>query len=511
LADAGDFRLVGELCEWLLGDEQIARHLHARAQALLGLDPTFEKSGDKRRSTRVIRALEAGEDWWDSYPEAELTEILIWGILLGFSVARHRWQELRGHDGRILPRPEVWEAQHVRYDWTARTWKALVVLGNNTSSAGVEEPFQPGDGTWLLHSPYGAHRPWLRGLWRGLGRFRLLRDYAASDLGRLGEDATREVIETEAGSQVTPEMRQELADDLMDLGREAKIVLPPGMTYKLVTTAQGAAEIFQKQFDLAERAFAIAIRGGNLTSNVEGGSRAAAEVQERQGELVNLRFDAQGLTTTIHDQSLVWWAEFNFGDAELAPWPVYPVDPERDIAAAANGAGKALDAAEKATALGFEVDHEAFSEEFGLSKWLKKPQRPIAPQVPPRSAPAPTDPELDSRQRSRPSALVVRNLRLASGASVSEAPGFVNGQLFADALTERATGAGVAALQGTIAAIVDVLDSIAADDPDPWGTLRARLREKYTELDAEALSDLVFRAMAMAELAGRASVQQDLE
>src|SRR5690606_5467431 len=116
---------------------------------------------------------------------------------------------------------------------------------------------------------------------------------------------------------------------------------------KLLEARADTEKIYNAQVKAANMAITIAIRGGNLTTEVsEGGSLAATEAQERTGDWAKLRDDSQKLTTTLHDQSLTWWAEFNFGDRKLAPWPVYPVEPKRDMVARANTATAAVTAAE---------------------------------------------------------------------------------------------------------------------------------------------------------------------
>src|SRR5688572_18262948 len=65
-ADAGNLRAAANLTEWIMRDAIVQGALGARSDALFGLEPTFEASGDKRRSNRAVKALEGGEDWWDS-------------------------------------------------------------------------------------------------------------------------------------------------------------------------------------------------------------------------------------------------------------------------------------------------------------------------------------------------------------------------------------------------------------------------------------------------------------
>lgn len=527
-ADSGNLREVARLCEWLLGDEEIQGALNTRVQALLGLNPTFAPVGDKRRSARVIRTLQ-DSDWWPSYPENELAQIHTWGLLAGYCPGRHQWISPEANAGRLLPNPEFWHPQHLRFDWDSRRWVVRVVPDdgkNSKASAGVEEDLIPGDGSWLLHTPYGVTRPWSMGLWRGLARWALLKAYAVSDLGRLGESVTRNVVESEKTIESTKELRQELADDISAMARDSTIVLPEGFTYKLIETSASTPDLFELQIKLANTAFAIAIRGGNLTTNTgESGSRAAAEVQERVGDQAKLRFDAQSLSTFIHDQSLVWWAEFNFGSSALAPWPKYPVDPKENLVDKAEGMDKAADAAQKWVSLGYELDREAFAETFDVAGFLKPtPGEPPKPVVPGEESEEDGDGDgaddsdddqpddedddtgadsSDSKVRAQGPNAIPRTI-LASGDNPNSNTGFISGQLYADALVDAATDMSQALLERDRAGIRRALAN-ATD----YESLRENLRSEFAEMQPETLMALTEQLLNVAHFAGRAAVNQD--
>src|SRR5690606_41418184 len=66
-AEAGDLSYAVAICEWLLGDDDVAGALDARLDALFGLVPTFEP-GEGRKKAQAVTALETGEDWCERYP-----------------------------------------------------------------------------------------------------------------------------------------------------------------------------------------------------------------------------------------------------------------------------------------------------------------------------------------------------------------------------------------------------------------------------------------------------------
>lgn len=553
-ADNGNLRLAANLCDWLLGDDRIQGTLQTRVQSLLGLDPTFEASGDKRRSKRTIRALEADEDWWDSYPESELANIMTWGLLLGVGPAAHSWTKRDDHGGRVLALPSFWHPQNLRWDWNLRSWVMLVGSPDTGMAVGTEVEIEPGDGTWILHAPYGKTRPWSHGLWRGLARLALLKAYAQTDWARLGEAASRTVVESDQSITDTKENRAELAQDISNIGRDGTIVLPPGYSYKLIEASAATKDIFDRQIEMANTAIAIAIRGGNLSTEVgNGGSKAAAQSQADTGEDPKMRFDAQTLTTTIHDQSLIWWAEFNFGDRGLAPWPVYPVKPKEDLKAKSDTLNVVSTALDRMLSNRLPVDIVAFCEQYDIPLRSLPPEQltagtamfqyhldygvvthnqvlaslglppvkggderliPSASLVAPAPAkpPAPPAPPADVAKNPDgtpvspaappfPPKPVARRVLAAA----DQPKGFVEGQGYADDLGDTSRDHGSDAMAPSVDDVLAVVKAATSFDD-----MKARLTRAYDSMGAEKMTELVEKAVVLAELAGRYAVLKDL-
>ncbi len=404
-ADGGNLTQAAKICSWLLTDDRIRGCLSARIQGLLGLVPSFEKSGDARRSGRAIKALEAGDDFWVSYPESEMWLMLAWGLLLGSAPMRHVPKYVDGHDGRLLPCPEFWHpAAGLRFDQTTREWKIRVATSG--SDYGTEETITPGDGTWVLHMPFGKHSPWELGFWKCLAWWKLLKDYGRGDWARHMEKGSLLVLTQAVNVQNMPTgslpdskmIRDQSAMDLYQRGKDAVAALPVGKDLKLIEARGESYKLYESAKDAANDAFAVCIRGGNLTTSVDGGSKAAAEVQERTGDFVNLRFDAETTTNTLYSQSLPWWAAWNFGDRSLAPWPNYPVAPQRNLKNFAETITSFTVAIDELEILGFEVDRQGALDEFELHEFVKPGKRPPAPVVAPvapandNGAPSPAAP-----------------------------------------------------------------------------------------------------------------------
>lgn len=376
LADGGNLRLASDLVEAMLGDDRVSAVLGARVRSLLGKNVSFE-AGCGRRRKAAMRALEAGEDWWAAFPESSLARLLSWGIMLGVSPGTLTWQAFVQHDpsnptqepvptqhgGRTIPLLDARHARHLRFDPTYAKWCISTEVG--------EVDLVAGDGTWVLYTPYGSYRPWSQGAWRGLARWFLLKQYALTDFARHSEvhgTPIRAAIPPE-GKEVSPKLRTQLASDLGELGNDTSIVMPPGVDLKLIEATAKTWEMFQAQIDMANKAITILIAGQNLTTEVSGGSYAAARVHE--GVLADeVRADAESLSTTLHDQVLTHWARINFGAEQLAPWPVWDLDPPEDIAAIGAGyraLGDGIAALQAVLAgSGKQLDVEALLEEHGL-------------------------------------------------------------------------------------------------------------------------------------------------
>ncbi len=514
-ADAGSLRQAAMVCEGMLGDDRIQGCLQeVRVRGLLGLDLTFEPGLGRGRG-KAVRFLEAEEDWDVAFPDYALCEMFTWGILLGVGPAWNDWQKLPRTSGgdRQIPILQNWHAQHLRVDVTTGKWYAR-------QADGSEREVVPGDGTWVLHTPYGMNRPWARGSWRALSRWFLLKLYAQADWARYSERHGMGLFAGVAPAGSNPKDRDALAADLAAMARDSEIVLPPGYDVKLVESIANTWTTFKAQIDMANLAIAINLLGQNLSTEVQSGSYAAAKAL---GSVKNsiLKADAWSGATTLHDQSLVFWAEYNFdreNARKLAPWPIWGTDLPEDKAAKAttlNTAAQALTswqtALEKSGAP-IEVDVEAYAQDFEVA--VKKTEEPAKPppgtppvppadEAPPPAGEPPTQepaPEPDEGQPPAPAGSV----RLASGDSPTSAKGFIKGQGYADELAATTRDHAAAALSPWIDEVISIIDKAESFDG-----LRDSLLDAYPDLSEDDFENLTARALVLAECAGNLAVLED--
>lgn len=533
LADAGTLRMAADLCEALKGDGRVRAALGQRTRGLLRLPLEFE--AERKQVEKAI-----GEDWYEAFPEDELAQLHDWGTLLGVGLGELVWK--KSGSGRDIPRLKVWHSRWLRFDWPTREWMLTV-------DGGSEIQVTAGDGRWILYTPGGANRPWVNGAWRSVAKAWLLKTYSVGDWARYDEVHGAPQRVAIAPQDASKEKRKEVAADIAEMGADTAIALPAGYDLKLVEATSRSWETFRESIGWACTEIAIAILGQNLTTEVQGGSFAAAGVHGKVAQHL-IEADAETESTATREQALSWWAQYNFGNRDLAPWPRRKTEPPEDAKAKAEtqrATGEAIKALRDA---GLDVDAEAMAEKAGVP--LKPPSDepkqsgelyqyhfefgiitvnearaklglpPIAggDELPKRIVPATEDevPErlVETALRSGAVAAIRRGdlktfdvlTRALASRLRAESPlpaGAVEGQGYADELAARARAAGAEALDDDLATLLANIE-----DATDYDDLKNRLLVLYEGMRPAKLAELTERAEVLAELAGRYSLLKDL-
>lgn len=500
-ADGGDLYRLGDLCEQIIADDRIGELLESLASDVLGCELSFEKTpngtaGDAEKSD------ELESDWPLGYDDDELTSLIIWTLVVGVGFAKHeRWID---HEGRVVPQLKWWHPRNFVYKTpigAKNTWeKQWHVKDHN----GQTTPIASGDGTWIILTRRGEYRPWANGLWRGLGAWWLLKQYAIQDAGIHSEKASKLVATT--SDTTTFETRKSLSNYVYEASKDACIALPPGTDLKLIELTADIDAIYGAQIRLANEAAAIAILGQNLSSNVEGGSRAAAEVHERK-ENRKVRYVGKMLAKGLREQSVCWWAEYNFGDRDLAPYLHWHTEPDEDYQAKANALYTLGQGLVQLKAAGYKLSVEQLEEDYGVElEELPEPDPGIVPGQP--GAPGQKPQQQPSKQpKPAPKQKAHKAQWLASGDAPESAPGFIAGQVYADALTAKETALAADYLSGFVDRI-----SVAIEECEDYESVRAAvLRTFADEEDPTRLAELIAHGILLANLAGRHAVDEDAQ
>jgi phage gp29-like protein len=403
--ELGSFTGSALLADAMTRDDAFDAVLSARVLGLLGLPRRVEQSHEieARRARKVSRQIDQAFD--EILPRAVLSELLRWGILLGVALAQIVWEP--DEDGTAwMPRLQVWHPSFIYYRTDLRRFVALTEQGPVV--------VEPGDGQWLLYTPYGLDRGWMSGAVRAVSIPWLARAYCWRDWQRWSELYSMGVRKAIAPASANEEDKDRFFNQIARLGAETTVLLEQGLGEEnfdlemVWPNTSGSADGFERLMNKCESRIAIRILGQNLTTEVRSGSLAAARVHENV-KLDILQFDDRTLGETLRAHLLRPFCRFNYAGGErLAPrvgWRTAPTEDRKNEAETASSAAKTLLDLLNA---GIPVDVRAFAQRFNIPL--------LAPDNDDEREPAPDRPDQPS-ETDAPSTPTSSQSQGTSGAS----------------------------------------------------------------------------------------------
>lgn len=329
--ELGSFRTSALLAEWLRRDPRVFTTLENLVQAALGLDYSTRPSADTTNSKLAERLAKRVHSWWfRCIPESTLATLIRNYILLGFAVGEVLWGNV-GTQEEPEWRPtglRVHPAQYLRWDTLKECFMLAVVDGPGVQRG--EIPITPGDGRWLLFAS-SIDRPWMNGAIRPLGLLAYLRRTTNRDWARRSETESIGIKLAKVPRGANAKDVDAFLRNLAKLGDETTLKLPEGYDFDLKAVDAGAAEGFRKLIENCDTAITLVLLGQNLTTQIEGGSFAAAQTHAKM-QLDRLEAIVAGLSTSCRSDVLIPWGRFNvegFAD-EAAPWNHWDPTPPDD-------------------------------------------------------------------------------------------------------------------------------------------------------------------------------------
>lgn len=388
--ETGQFELSGQLADFVRRDDRVYTSLDSRVLGVLGLPFAIDESDEadtkalKKASAKLARRIRGW--WYRCIPEATLADLLNGAILSGFAVGELAWA--RGDDGLIYPRLHVHHVQHLQWNPVERR------LELRTTSGLV--PITPGDGRWVVFAPAGAARPWMAGAIRPLGLPVYLRQTTRRDWAQRSEVEGTGIRKAKSPVGKSKEERAQFIAQLKKMGARSILDLQGDFDFEIVVTDAAAQLGFEKLVAHCDTAITLAILGQNLTTQIEGGSHAAAGVHARVLR-DRIESDVAMLSTVLRDQVLLPWCRYNLPDfdAAILPWPSWDAQPPDDQQQSAQALLTLSQALGGLRAQG--IDTTPILERFELER-LDEAQDPHAPADPQ----APPDPPGGSAARARP-------------------------------------------------------------------------------------------------------------
>jgi hypothetical protein len=385
--EAGQFLSAAMLADGMLRDDRINAVLATRVGGLLGSPIAFESddSRDGKKMARALRGDGAAPSLWDQmFTASTISELLRWGLLLNMGVGELIWST---EGGQWVPRLKVWHPQFVMWRWD--TWSYWVQTMDGMVELPKVDQEIHSDGKWIVYCPFGFRFGWLRGLLRALAQPYLIRNWAYRDWARYSEVHGLPARKAVVPSSAEDFQKRQFVSSIANLGNEPVIecqVRSDGQKFdlELVEANAQSHEGFKQLIEKCESSIAIALLGHNLTTEVKGGSLAAARVGDDIRDDIR-RWDALTIPRTLRDQALVWWARYNFGSEAKCPHPRYQVDPVKDADSSANRLKTVASAIETLRKVEAPVDYVALCKAHDVplvddAAWepMEKPA-PVAP------------------------------------------------------------------------------------------------------------------------------------
>lgn len=501
--ELGMFDASSQVVDAMMRDDRIGGCLLKRTEMLPSLPISFEPRGDGRMKKKVASDVEEHFETW--FPDYALAELHHWGIMQGIGVGQLLWTT----DSKWTPFLKVWHPRFITYRQDTRSLWVQTVEG--------QKEIVPGDGQWVIFAPHGIQRGWMYSLVRRLFVPWLIRQWGMRDWARYSEVHGMPFRKAKTPTNASREDEERFLREVALIGTESVIrtpstVMPGGeidrFDLELVEAVGRSEEGFDKLLRMASDAVSIAICGQNLTSDVKGGSYAAAKVHTEIEQGI-IQSDAGKLAQCIREQALRPYALVNYGSMELAPLPIWKTKPAEDQKVKGEGLKALGEGIAQLKRIGAKPD---------VNKLLEQAEVPVTGSAEEVDINALEHPVIENRgdaaapgrggrapQRPSSSPRKVAQASRAQLAQEDELPEeLVEGQLYVDEVAEQGADAAVKVLKPDVKALLSLIEQAESYDD-----IRKGLIKLYAGLSRKELAKLLKHTVQLADMAGRYAAREE--
>ncbi|SMF85343.1 Mu-like prophage protein gp29 [Tistlia consotensis] len=464
-AEAGDATRQLELAEDM--EEKDLHYLGVlgtRKRAIAQLDITVEAASDAKpdqEDADLIREWLARDELED-----ELFDVLD-GIGKGYSATEIVWDLVDGQ--RWLPSRLEW--RDPRWFEIDRTDGRTLLLRSDSGPQPLT-PFK-----YIVHVHKAKSGLPIRG---GLARIAawswMFKSFASKDWAIFCETYGQPLRLGRYGPETTEADRQVLYDAVANIASDCAAIIPKGMEVEFVK-AEGAAtnaQLYQARCDWLDQQVSKAVLGQTTTTDaIAGGHAVSQEHREVQKDIE--RSDARQLAATLNRQLVRPIIDLTRGPQRAYPRIVIGRADTVDVTVMSG-------ALEKLVPLGLKVQMSEVRDKLGFAD----PEKDAELLAPPAATPAPPAAEPPA---------------LATQAATPPARPAPQQQPAPERLAERLDAEAAGLLGGLVEEIRKVVEGTG-----DLAELQQRLLEIQPDMPLDELADIMARAMAAADLAGRAGV-----
>ena len=381
--DNGDFMRPALLVERMLWNPRLRGVVDTRLDGLIATTVQWEPRRENPACQRAAKAMQ--EDWPRIAAGPVRKQMAKWGLFLGLSLGQ-RVPMVSVSTGRLMPVVRPYWTGFAIWDQLDRRYAIQVDgLDGKGSIAYADSPTLTGRGVdpavspWIVSEPFGANS-WREALVHAAWRPWLGHEWAMRDQSRASEKHGIGVLKyfydaIAEGDEAGAKALARFSAGLRNMGSEGRIPCQRGRSFAGGPPESAGYDVqplefsgtgFQAIAD-AMNACAIALAilwlGHNLTTEIKGGSFAAAGVADYiRDDKKNA--DAAGEWTWVEPQLAEPWALWNFGDPAVAPVARYVTDSPAVNQAAAQTYAQLANALDTLARHG--VDTRALAERFRL-------------------------------------------------------------------------------------------------------------------------------------------------
>ena len=374
--ESGNFTSSAQMATAMGRDDRITAVTETRITGLLSLPFQVIPATVTRAKVRSRVIAESVEAMWPLIaPPAEVSAALNWFILLGVAPVQVSWQVIEGVWG---PSMKAWDPQFLR--WENGVYKITTQDG--------EQDVTPENGWMLLIQ---GDRGFMRGAIRSIAVWWISRQWVARDWNRYNERHGLPLLKALVPARAGEDEKADFFSNMSNIGSTTTAMLPQNVDggegsfdLELLEAKDQAWKSFEGLEDRANKNIAVRILGQNLTTEVSGGSLAAANIHENI-RLDRLQADETLLSSAIREHMLVPYTFFNFGEAaNFAPMPHWDTAPPTDLIAKGDAMKSLGDGVSALSTAGLNVGDNTIAElgqEYDLE--LERKEIEPAPEVSP--------------------------------------------------------------------------------------------------------------------------------